>query len=111
MKTWSALPCSCIFILVLLTLFLPSYIIASYDYNDWIGPSSPTLPRDVYQAAAGYDSTNNRIWILGDYHSSTRQLISYNIDSNVFTDYNQTALSNPVNGVGDFYTQIGDVLY
>eukprot|EP01083_Nonionella_stella_P209589 759607_1 len=108
MKTWSALPCSCIFILVLLTLFLPSYIIASYDYNDWIGPSSPTLPRDVYQAAAGYDSTNNRIWILGDWPGD-KSLMSYDIDSNFFTNY--SALSNGITGLGNFYTQIDDILY
>eukprot|EP01083_Nonionella_stella_P029483 81147_1 len=113
MKTWSALPCSCIFILVLLTLFLPSYIIASYDYNDWIGPSSPTLPRDVYQAAAGYDSTNNRIWILGDAVDGDL-LTSYDIDSVSFAAANYSASSSPyvyVSGTGDFYTQSDDILY
>eukprot|EP01083_Nonionella_stella_P273243 926851_1 len=98
--------------LTMLTLFLPSHILASYDYNNWIAPS-PTLPRDVFDAAVGYDSINNAIWILGsDYMGyEPQQLISYDIDSNLVTDYNATALSHNVYGYSEFYTQIDDILY
>eukprot|EP01083_Nonionella_stella_P066426 174925_1 len=112
METLMTLTCSCVHMLTMLTPFLPLHIIvqASYDYNNWIGPSSPTMPRVVYAHAVGYDSINNRIWIVGGV--DTRQsLISYDIDSNLFSDYNATALSNDVWGSGDFYTQIDDILY
>eukprot|EP01083_Nonionella_stella_P129230 392053_1 len=113
METFSTLTCSFVYILSMLTLLLPSHILASYEYNNWIAPSSPTLPRDIRWAAVAYDSSNNTIWILGDfpYNGDPRSLISYDIDSNIFTDYTATALSDYVWGWGDFYTQIDDILY
>eukprot|EP01083_Nonionella_stella_P023368 64655_1 len=112
-----ALRFSCIYILIILTSFLPSHIEASYDYNNWIKPSSPTLPRRVDHAAVGYDSINNKIWIVGgglvsecpscDY----KQLISYEIDSNLFTDHGEILLSHSVEGFTAFYTQSGNILY
>eukprot|EP01083_Nonionella_stella_P172444 591849_1 len=111
METFMRLTCSCVYILIMLTLFCPSHVPAAYDYNNWIAPSSPTLPRAVSSAAVAYDLNNERIWILGSWQLNERQLISYGINSNVFTDYNATALSNPVYGHGDFYTQIDDILY
>eukprot|EP01083_Nonionella_stella_P226279 803761_1 len=110
MEPFSTLTCSFVYILSMLALFLPSHIIASYDYNNWIAPSASTLPEDVYAAAVGYDSINNTIWIVGG-NPAERSLISYDIDSNLFTDYTATALSDYVWGWGDFYTQIDDILY
>eukprot|EP01083_Nonionella_stella_P290048 986940_1 len=86
----------------------------SSDYNNWTAPSSPTLPRPADSAAVGYDSTTNRIWLVGSYDPYkfvSHQLMSYDIDSAVFTNYSATALSHPVEGQGDYYTQIGDILY
>eukprot|EP01083_Nonionella_stella_P129231 392057_1 len=108
METFSTLTCSFVYILSMLTLLLPSHILASYDYNNWIA-SSPT-PRDIEQPAVGYNSINNTIWIVGG-NPAERSLISYDIDSNIFTDYTATALSDYVWGWGDFYTQIDDILY
>eukprot|EP01083_Nonionella_stella_P129229 392052_1 len=113
METFSTLTCSFVYILSMLTLLLPSHILASYDYNNWIAPSSPTLSRDIDMSAVGYDSSNNTIWILGGYpyNGDPQSLISYDIVSNLFTDYTVTALSDDVWGWGDFYTQIDDILY
>eukprot|EP01083_Nonionella_stella_P093296 261398_1 len=107
METLLTLSCSYAYILT-----IPSHTIASYDYNNWIEPSSPIISRGVYQPAVGYGSINNTIWILGSHYGQLeRQLMSYDIDSNLFTDYSATALSNDVSGWGDFYTQIDDILY
>eukprot|EP01083_Nonionella_stella_P226282 803775_1 len=114
METFStSLTCTFAYILSMLTLLLPSHILASYDYNNWIAPSSPTLSRDIDMSAVGYDSSNNTIWILGGYpyNGDPQSLISYDIVSNLFTDYTVTALSDDVWGWGDFYTQIDDILY
>eukprot|EP01083_Nonionella_stella_P066427 174927_1 len=110
METLMTLICPCVY---MLTLFLPLHIIvqASYDYNNWIGPSSPTMPQSASYHAVGYDSINNRIWIVGGLGTRQSQLMSYDIDSNLFSSYNATALSNDVWGSGDFYTQIDDILY
>eukprot|EP01083_Nonionella_stella_P211950 765850_1 len=91
----------------MLGLFVPSHIIASYDYNNWIESSSPIVPRKSY--AIGYDSTSRKIWILGG-STSSRSLLSYHTSSNVFTDYNTTLPGN-LYGDGDFYTQIDYILY
>eukprot|EP01083_Nonionella_stella_P093297 261403_1 len=114
METFStSLTCTFAYILSMLTLLLPSHILASFDYNNWIAPSSPTLSRDIDMSAVGYDSSNNTIWILGGYpyNGDPQSLISYDIVSNLFTDYTVTALSDDVWGWGDFYTQIDDILY
>eukprot|EP01083_Nonionella_stella_P234639 825808_1 len=117
MGTFTTLTCSCLYVsmtfLLMLTLFLPSHIIASYDYSTWIEPPSPTMPRNVSHAAVGYSSINNRIWILGsyDYCCEGQQLMSYDIDSDTFTDYGATALSHPIEGQAEVYTQIGDTVY
>eukprot|EP01083_Nonionella_stella_P063195 164227_1 len=108
---------TCLYMLTMLTLFLPLHVLSSYDYNDWIAPSSPTMPRSVQSSAVGYDSTNDRIWILGSHnwgvsgYANPRQLMSYDINSNVFTKYSATALPSSVYGWGDFYTQIDDIVY
>eukprot|EP01083_Nonionella_stella_P273242 926848_1 len=111
---------TCVDILTMLTLLLPSHITASYDYSNWTQPSSPTIsnlyrPGGLLSHAVGYDN-NSRIWLIGRYgvhyeDSYSRQLMSYDIDSNSFTYYSKTELSNPVFGHGDFETQIGDILY
>eukprot|EP01083_Nonionella_stella_P262573 892706_1 len=99
METTTLFACSssCVCILSILTTFLPSCIQASYDYDNWIIPTSPTLPRPVEHAAAGYDRWNfDRIWIVGGM-DNPKQLISYDIDSNAF---NTTALSWSIYGWG-----------
>eukprot|EP01083_Nonionella_stella_P103617 296068_1 len=109
------LTCSsrCLYILTMLTNLSQ----ASYDYNNWITPSSPTLPYNVDTPAVAYNSINNTIWILGSASHQQYTLISYDIDSNNFTGYGYEALYHGVWGEGgvwgdgDFYTQIGDVLY
>eukprot|EP01083_Nonionella_stella_P172445 591851_1 len=109
------LTCSsrCLYILTMLTNLSQ----ASYDYNNWITPSSPTLPYNVDTPAVAYNSINNTIWILGSASHQQYTLISYDIDSNNFTGYGYEALYHGVWGEGgvwgdgDFYTQVGDVLY
>eukprot|EP01083_Nonionella_stella_P046745 125215_1 len=102
----------CYILIILQWFYSAASAIALHEYNNWIAPPSPTLPRDTYASAVGYDSINNTIWILGSRASCCRrQLISYNIDSNSFKDYSALGLSNTVYGVGDFYTQIDDILY
>eukprot|EP01083_Nonionella_stella_P148400 469626_1 len=109
---------TCVDILTMLTLLLPSHITASYDYSNWTQPSSPTISTDerfggISFSVVAYDN-NSRIWLLGswmgNYHDHSRQLMSYDIYSNRFTYYSNTQLSNPVFGSCDFYTQIGDIL-
>eukprot|EP01083_Nonionella_stella_P149100 473090_1 len=110
METFTTLRCPWVYILtMILALFFSSKLIASHGYNEWV-PSSPTLPRPIQQSAVAYDSINNTIWILGDM-TKPQSLIRYDIDSNFFTDYNTTALSNGVYGWGNFYTQIDNILY
>eukprot|EP01083_Nonionella_stella_P109859 320879_1 len=117
METLMTLTCSSVYILTMLTLFLPSHLRATYDYNNWIEPSSPKMPRAVRMAAVGYNSITDTIWIVGGTSFSTydsadfEQLMSYDINSNSFTNYSSTALSGGAMGYADFYTQIGDIIY
>eukprot|EP01083_Nonionella_stella_P314690 1134657_1 len=76
METSMTLTYSCVYILIILTSFLASHIQGSYDYNNWIKPSSPTLPRRVDHAAVGYAS-GNEIWIVGGGVGNWTQPISY----------------------------------
>eukprot|EP01084_Bolivina_argentea_P223067 377486_1 len=77
-----------------------------------------SMPRPSSSQAIGYDSSNELIWLLGEglYQGIySRQLMSFDVNqwtsSNAFVYYGENVLSDDVWGVGDFYTQINDVLY
>eukprot|EP01083_Nonionella_stella_P109858 320874_1 len=92
----------------MLTLFLPSHLRASYDYNNWIVPSSSIMPENLTRIAVGYDSINDTIWILRGGSS----IFSFDINSNSFTDIPiNYRLLDITYGMNEFYTQIDDILY
>eukprot|EP01083_Nonionella_stella_P307875 1084038_1 len=107
-NTLMTLTCSSVYILTMLTLFLPSHLRASYDYNNWIVPSSSIMPENLTRIAVGYDSINDTIWILRGGSS----IFSFDINSNSFTDIPiNYRLLDITYGMNEFYTQIDDILY
>eukprot|EP01084_Bolivina_argentea_P209824 357337_1 len=89
------------------TLFLIPLL--SQNYDGWIHPQSPKLPRPCNRMAVGYDYYTDTIRILGGEFSNKKQLISYK--NNLFIDHGEFNLSYNIYGAGQYYKQIENVLW
>eukprot|EP01084_Bolivina_argentea_P203182 347057_1 len=91
----------------MLTFFTLFILVPSY-LTQWI-LSPLQLPRSISRFAIG--SNEDRIFMIGGYPVLSKQLI-YDTTNNKFTDNGTSVLShNNVDGLGSFYTQIGNTLY
>ncbi len=82
-------------------------IINNIASNQWFAGNG-TFPRSFRRSAVAYD-TAGKVWIIGGSTQNNQQLVSFHND--MFTDHSSTNLSIGVAGVGQFYTQIGNILW
>eukprot|EP01084_Bolivina_argentea_P178212 308066_1 len=87
---------------------VPSRHILSKDYNGWIAPLSPLLPRKDYDVAVA--SYNHTIFLFGGLNNNNQLTLFDTITKNI-TDVGQDAFSYNVYGSSQFYTQINYTFY
>eukprot|EP01083_Nonionella_stella_P106018 305359_1 len=93
--------------------------IHALPYDGWVEHSTPTVPLSTSHGAVGYNPTTHTIWFLGGHvvttldekPSSSRQLTSYNYNTNSFTDHGNNALPSAFYGWSQNYVQFGTILY
>eukprot|EP01083_Nonionella_stella_P213428 769833_1 len=84
--------------------------VLSYNYDPWIEPPSPLLPRACIRMAIGYDRYSDTVRILGGWDHE-RQLVSLSLQDDSIIDHGQYNLSYNVYGAGQFYKQIDNTLW
>eukprot|EP01084_Bolivina_argentea_P093094 167455_1 len=97
-------------LLILFTFIKPNEAQSTANYSGWIAPATSTLPRISRKMALVYDDINNRIWILGD-QDYARQLVSFDIDTEIFSDHGTNNLSVDTWAHPHYYVQIDNLLY
>eukprot|EP01084_Bolivina_argentea_P157709 274801_1 len=84
-------------------------ILVLAGYSNWITVNESKMSRADYAMAAGYDSINDKIWLLGGANYGY-QLLSYEANGS-FTDHGQSVLLRDTFGWSQYYTTIAGSLW
>eukprot|EP01083_Nonionella_stella_P228355 809352_1 len=92
--------------------------ITALPYDGWIEHNTPSVPLSTSHGAIGYNPTPHTIWFLGgmtvtaldEKPGSSRQLTSYNYNTNSFTDHGNR-LPSRFRGWSQNYVQFDTILY